>query len=83
VWFMHDNLNLKNSQPEWLMVAPKFCILEIKADDKIPYWITELIANHGFWLIRVSKYCLSLEVAELFPKSIFNMTPKWAKVTKL
>ena len=83
IWYMHENLDLKNAHPEWLMVPPKYCILEIKADDKIPYWVTELIANHGFGLIRVSKYCLSLEAAEVFPKSIFNMTPKITSLKKV
>lgn len=76
VWYMHKNLDLKNIQEEWLMVPPKFCILEIKADDKVPYWVTELIAHHWFKLIRVSKYCLALETAELFPKSVFNLVWK-------
>ncbi len=76
VSFMHKNLDMKNSHPEWLMVPPKFCILEIKADDKVPYWVTELIASHWFALIRVSKYCLAIEAAELFPKSVFNLVWK-------
>lgn len=73
VWYMHKNLDLKNIHPEWLMVPPKYCILEIKADDKVPYWVTELVAHHWLKLIRVSKYCLAIEAAELFPKSAFNL----------
>lgn len=76
VWYMHKNLDLKNTHPEGLMVPPKYCILEIKADDKVPYWVTELVANHNFRLIRVSKYCLALEESEKFPKSIFNLVWK-------
>ncbi|MDA9129068.1 polyphosphate polymerase domain-containing protein [Candidatus Gracilibacteria bacterium] len=76
VGYMHKNLDLKNIHPEGLMVPPKFCILEIKADDKVPYWVTELIANHNFKLIRVSKYCLALEESEKFPKSAFNLAGK-------
>jgi SPX domain protein involved in polyphosphate accumulation len=76
VGYMHKNLDLKNIHPEWLMVPPKYCILEIKADDKVPYWVTELVAHHNFKLIRVSKYCLALEESEKFPKSAFNLVWK-------
>lgn len=76
VWYMHKNLDLKNIHPEGLMVPAKFCILEIKADDKVPFWVTELIAHHDFKLIRVSKYCLALEESEKFPKSVFNLVWK-------
>jgi SPX domain protein involved in polyphosphate accumulation len=54
------------------MLPPKFCILEVKANEKIPYWITELVSSHNIKLIRVSKYCQALESASVFPKSLFN-----------
>ena len=73
VGYMTKNLDLKNIHPEGLMLPAKYCILEIKADDKVPYWVTELVAHHNFKLIRVSKYCLALEESEKFPKSIFNL----------
>jgi len=76
VGYMHKNLDLKNIHPEWLMLPAKYCILEIKADDKVPYWVTELVAHHNFKLIRVSKYCLALEESEKFPKSVFNLVWK-------
>lgn len=76
VWYMHKNLDLKNIHPEWLMVPAGFCILEIKADDKVPYWVTELVAHHDLKMIRVSKYCLALEESEKFPKSVFNLVWK-------
>jgi hypothetical protein len=76
VGYMHKNLDLKNIHPEWLMLPAKYCILEIKADDKVPYWVTELVTHHNFKLIRVSKYCLALEESEKFSKSIFNLVWK-------
>lgn len=74
VSFKQKDLNLARPQPEWLMVPAKFCILEIKANEKIPFWITELVASHGIKLIRVSKYCQALESAQVFPESVFNLS---------
>lgn len=71
--YKQKNLDIAEAQPEWNMVPPKFCILEIKANEKIPYWVTELVASHGIKLIRVSKYCQAIETAGLFPKSVFNV----------
>lgn len=61
------------------MVPPKFCILEIKADDKIPFWVTELVAHHGIRFIRISKYCQAIETAGLFPSSVFNINGQLEK----
>lgn len=79
IGFKQKDLDLANANPEWLMIPAKFCILEIKANEKIPYWITELVANHGIKLVRVSKYCQALEQAWVFPKSVFNLASQIPK----
>ncbi len=79
VGFKQKDLDLANPHMEWYMVPPKFCILEIKANEKIPYWVTELVANHGIKLVRVSKYCQALESAWIFPKSVFNLSSQMPK----
>ncbi len=56
--------------PDGYMIPPRFAILEVKANEKIPYWITEMIASHNIKLIRVSKYCQALESAGIFPAVI-------------
>jgi hypothetical protein len=38
-------------------------IIEIKVNERIPYWLTELVAMHNLNLIRISKYCRSIELA--------------------
>jgi hypothetical protein len=35
-------------------------VLEIKADEKVPIWVSRLIARHGLQLRRMSKYCSGL-----------------------
>lgn len=38
-------------------------VMEIKVNERIPYWLTEMIAAHNLTMIRVSKYCRSIEKA--------------------
>jgi len=79
VSYKKADLNLANPEPEGLMVPPNFCILEIKANEKIPFWVTELVASYSIKLIRVSKYCQALESAWVFPNSIFNLASQMWK----
>lgn len=72
VSYKKNDLDLTHSQAEWFMLPPKFCILEVKANERIPLWITELVSSHNIKLIRVSKYCQALESAKVFPKSLYN-----------
>ncbi len=41
-------------------LPPDVCILEVKADERIPIWLTSVLARHQCDLSRVSKYCLGL-----------------------
>lgn len=74
VSYKQKDLNLGNAQPEWYMLPPNFSILEIKANEKIPYWVTELVASHAIKLIRVSKYCQALESAWIYTNSVHNLS---------
>ena len=42
-------------------IPPTWCVLEIKVNYRIPYWLTQMIAKYGFSLRRISKYCAALE----------------------
>jgi len=65
------NPSLHSEAPGIPMLDPSLLILEIKVNERIPYWITELVAEHNCRLIRVSKYCQALEAAGTMPRSIF------------
>jgi SPX domain protein involved in polyphosphate accumulation len=49
------------------MIAAHMTIIEIKINDRIPYWLTELVAKHNLKLVRFSKYCRSIELAHNLP----------------
>ncbi len=46
------------------LFPPEWVIIEIKVNERIPYWLTELVAAHNLNLVRVSKYCRSIEMAQ-------------------
>lgn len=46
--------------PDHLFARPSEVILEVKADEAVPLWVTRLLARHDCALTRVSKYCLGL-----------------------
>jgi len=43
------------------VLAPGWAILEVKANQTIPYWLAELLNRHGCTPRRISKYCATLE----------------------
>jgi SPX domain protein involved in polyphosphate accumulation len=46
-----------------MLFPPEWTVVEIKVNERIPYWLTELVAMHDLKLMRVSKYCRSIELA--------------------
>lgn len=50
-------------------VPPKLAIVEIKANERVPYWATDLTARMDMSVIRVSKYCQSVQAFGLAPRS--------------
>jgi SPX domain protein involved in polyphosphate accumulation len=56
---VHDlrvNANAQNT----LFAPPDVCVMEVKADEAVPDWVTSLLARHDCSLQRVSKYCAAL-----------------------
>jgi SPX domain protein involved in polyphosphate accumulation len=43
-----------------LFAPPDWCIMEVKANDAVPDWLTSLLGRHNCQLRRVSKYCAGL-----------------------
>jgi hypothetical protein len=64
----HDlTLLSQGSAENHYFLPPHWCVMEIKVNDRVPYWLTEVISEHRCTLRRISKYCVALEQAtELF-----------------
>jgi hypothetical protein len=47
--------------PAGLPILPThWVVMEIKVNERIPTWLTDLIAVHGLHMTRISKYCRSI-----------------------
>ncbi|MEM7033030.1 MAG: polyphosphate polymerase domain-containing protein [Chloroflexota bacterium] len=46
-------------------LPPDWCVMEVKVNQRVPYWLSEVLGKHRCTLRRVSKYCLALEKARL------------------
>jgi SPX domain protein involved in polyphosphate accumulation len=56
------------AEPTPLPLFPAdWVVMEIKVNERIPYWLTELVARHNLQLCRISKYCRSIELAQSVP----------------
>ena len=42
---------------------PDRCVLEVKVNRTVPYWLTRILSGHRCTLRRVSKYCSALETS--------------------
>ncbi|MFC9790854.1 polyphosphate polymerase domain-containing protein [Rhodococcus sp. NPDC127528] len=51
------------------VIPPKLAIVELKANERVPYWATDLTARMNMSVIRVSKYCQAVEAFGLAPRS--------------
>ncbi|MCP2280967.1 VTC domain-containing protein [Nocardia amikacinitolerans] len=54
------------------IIPPHLCIVEIKANERIPYWVSDLTARLNMSVVRISKYCQSVEAYRLAPRSRFQ-----------
>ena len=42
-------------------VPPQWCVMEVKVNNRVPYWLTGVISRYRCTLRRISKYCTALE----------------------
>ncbi|WP_299564239.1 polyphosphate polymerase domain-containing protein [uncultured Mycolicibacterium sp.] len=59
------------------IIPPKLAIVEIKANERVPYWVTDLAARLDMPVVRISKYCQSVQAFGLAPRSAMG-TPETA-----
>lgn len=63
---VHDLTLLSTRHAEnKFFIPPTMCIMEVKVNYRVPYWLTEVIGKYRFTLRRVSKYCAALEQSKL------------------
>lgn len=55
------------------IVPPAKVVMEVKANERVPYWLTDLTARHGLQVVRISKYAQSVEAFGRAPRSVFHV----------
>lgn len=68
-----SDLGFGSTAPNRYTIPPKLAIVELKANERIPYWITDLTARMDMSVVRVSKYCQSIEAFGLAPRSVVGV----------
>jgi hypothetical protein len=56
-----------------LIVPARLVVVEFKANDRVPYWLTDLAARLNLSVVRISKYCQGVEAFGRAPRSIFHI----------
>ena len=59
-----EPLYLHDKPTGLLMLPANRVVMEIKINDRIPVWLSDLIAAHNLQIDRISKYCQSIEMAQ-------------------
>lgn len=55
------------------IISPHYVVMEVKANERAPYWVTDMTARFGLQIRRISKYCQSVEAHGLAPRSVFHL----------
>jgi hypothetical protein len=73
--FQSHPLHLHEQSSALPMLPAHVVVMEIKVNERIPYWLVEMIAAHNLQMVRVSKYCRSIEAAGDMPSA------QWRRLT--
>jgi len=78
--FRADQLRLHEQSSGLPMLPANLVVMEIKVNERIPYWLTEMIAAHNLELVGMSKYCRSIEAARNMPSTRWrNLPAEWSQ----
>lgn len=66
------DLDLRLDGEHRFIVQPHLSVVEIKVNERVPYWLTELVARNNLSITRISKYCQSVQAFNLAPRSAFH-----------
>lgn len=67
------DLDLASRNPGRHLLHPERVVLEVKANQRIPRWLADLVGEFNAQIIRISKYCQGIEVAGRAPRSAFHI----------
>jgi hypothetical protein len=65
--FEAQELHLHEQLSGLPMLPANLVVMEIKVNERVPRWLTELIAVHNLQRVGISKYCRSIDAARRMP----------------
>ena len=68
----NKDLSLDQRGKNRFIIPPQISIVEIKANEWVPTWFTDLAARMGLEVVRVSKYCKAIEATAGLPDIRLN-----------
>jgi SPX domain protein involved in polyphosphate accumulation len=78
--FQSHPLHLHERLSDLPMLPASLVVMEIKVNERIPYWLTEMVAAHDLQMNRISKYCRSIEAAQNMPSARWRALPaEWSQ----
>ncbi|UZN01628.1 polyphosphate polymerase domain-containing protein [Cellulomonas sp. S1-8] len=66
------DFHLSSESLNRLTLPPRLAVLEIKANERVPAWVTDLTARMNLDIVRISKYCQSVQAFGLAPRSVMH-----------
>lgn len=73
--FQSHHLYLHEQPSSLPMLPSNLVVMEIKVNEHMPFWLTELIAGYNLKMVRVSKYSRSIEAAQDMPSLRWRNLP--------
>jgi len=73
--FQAHPLHLHEQPAGLLMLPAHLVVMEVKANERVPRWLTEMIAAQNLQITRVSKYCRGIEAAQDMPAMAWRRIP--------
>jgi len=58
---VHDTDILRGFDIGRYILDPRFMVMEIKFNDRVPVWLTTLVRRHELEMVRLSKYCSAVD----------------------
>ncbi|PUB29822.1 VTC domain-containing protein [Promicromonospora sp. AC04] len=66
------DFHLSSESVNRLTLPPRLSVLEVKANERVPAWVTDVTARMSLDVVRISKYCQCVQAFGLAPRSIMH-----------
>lgn len=73
-------LHLHEAESGMPILGANWVVMEIKINEHIPCWLSEMVAAYNLHTVGVSKYCRSIEAIQEMPYMQYrHLSPEWSE----